>query len=308
MHKIECIFLETMQRAQPPTESVLCLGNFDGVHLAHRTLLRYAVNVRNEHFPGASTAVFCFYSPSFDYIPSRTIGHLCTLVEKMEIFRQEGIDYVFLADFPSIQHLSPEAFADLMKTDCHCVAALCGFNYHFGFHGSGSAQDLGKLTGCPVFVQDEVCLDGKTVSSTRIRQLLTEGRVEEANELLCRPFSFSAEVVHGKALGKRMNAPTINQNMPEKMLIPRHGVYVTDCAFDGLHFMGVTNIGHRPTVDHDFKINCETYLLDFDGDLYGKTVTVSFLKFLRDEKKFECQDALQKQIQQDIFEARAFMN
>ena len=307
MAKIECISLATMQQAAPPTESIVCLGNFDGVHLAHRKLLRLAKEIQGKKFLTASTAVFCFYSPSFDYIPGRSIGHLSTLSQKLEYFRQEGIEYAFLTDFPSVQTLSPADFTALIKTECRCAAVLCGFNYHFGFHGAGSAQDLSPLMGCPAFVQEEVCFDGKTVSSTEIRRLLTEGQVEAANELLLRPFSFTASVVHGKSLGRHLGAPTINQNLPEKMLIPRHGVYVTECEIDGKHFRGVSNIGRHPTVDGDLGVNCETHLLDFDGDLYGKEITVSFLKFIRDEKKFESQEALQLQIAHDILQARAFI-
>ena len=160
------------------------------------------------------------------------------------------------------------------------------------------------MLGAPVWVRDEIAVNGQTVSSTRIRGLLEAGEVDEANSLLTRPYGFEAKVVHGKALGKQWNTPTVNQYVPDGMLIPRHGVYVTENEVDGIRYRGVTNVGVHPTVDRNATVNCETYLLDFSGDLYGKTIKISFLKFLRPEKKFESANALKAQIYADIESAR----
>ena len=306
MQTIECISLAEMQPCKIPQKTVLCLGNFDGVHLAHRALLRLADDVRGTKAPDAALAVFCFSRPSSDYLfADRAPSHLSTLSQKLEYFREEGIEYAFLADFPSIRDLSKEKFVDqILKVDCHCIGAVCGFNYRFGKNGAGRASELSSLLDAPVWIQDEITVGGQTVSSTRIRGLLEAGAIEEANTLLTRPYGFEAEVVHGKALGKQWNTPTVNQYVPDGMLIPRHGVYVTENEVDGIRYRGVTNVGVHPTVDQNAAVNCETYLLDFSGNLYGKKTKISFLKFLRPEQKFETADALKAQIYADIEAAR----
>ena len=306
MQTITCISLAEMQPCALPSKTVLCLGNFDGVHLAHRALLRLAADLQKKEAPEASLAVFCFSKPSSDYLfADRAPAHLSTLSQKLSYFREEGIDYALLADFPSVRNCSKQVFAEqILKVECHCVGAVCGFNYRFGQGGSGQASELAELLGAPVWVQDEITAQGQAVSSTRIRGLLEKGLVEDANALLTRPYGFSAEIVHGKSLGKQWNTPTLNQFFPEGLLIPRHGVYVTENEIDGVCYRGVTNVGVHPTVDANAAVNCETFLLDFSGDLYGKTTKISFLKFLRPEQKFENPDALRAQIYADIEAAR----
>ena len=203
--------------------------------------------------------------------------------------------------------LSKEKFAtEILRDLCHCVCAVCDFNYRFGNKGSGAAEELSALLGAPVKIQEAICSNGETVSSTRIRRCLVEGDVRGAAALLTRPYSFTAPVLHGKALGKTWNLPTVNQNFPPKMMIPRHGVYVTDCEIDGKHVRGVSNVGTHPTVDRDAAVNCETPWLDFCGDLYGKEVTISFLEYLRPEQKFATADELRMQIGKDIAAAQHY--
>ena len=252
-----------MTPAAFPTASVICLGNFDGVHLAHRALLREARRLCSTEYPQAACAVFCFRAPSSDHLTPNRIAHLCTLEQKLERFRNAGMDYAFLIDFPEIRDLSPDAFAtDILRNGCHAIAAVCGFNYRFGKGGTGTPALLEKTLRIPVSVQSEICVGGETVSSTRIRRLLLEGCVEEANALLTLPYSFTAEVIHGKALGHKLGFPTVNQAFPPKMLIPRHGVYITDCEINGKHYRGVSNVGAHPTVDEGAEVNCETHILD----------------------------------------------
>ena len=307
MSSLQCISLFDMSPAPLPAASVVCLGNFDGVHLAHRALLREARRLCNTEFTQASCAAFCFRTPSTDFLAPDKASHLCTLEQKLRRFRDEGLDYAILIDFPEIRDLSPEQFANnILRDGCHAVAAVCGFNYRFGKGGKGTPELLRSTLQIPVSVQSEISFCGETVSSTRIRRLLTEGRVEEANALLTLPYSFTAEVVHGKALGQKMGFPTVNQVFPDRMLIPRHGVYVTDCEIDGKHYRAISNVGAHPTVDTDAQINCETYILDLCADLYGKQITVSFLKFLRPEQKFESIEALTAQIGHDLIAARDY--
>ena len=167
-------------------------------------------------------------------------------------------------------------------------------------------MDLKRLLPAPVKIVDEVTKNGKTVSSSRIRTLLAQGDVQTAACLLQHPYSFTAPVLHGKQLGRRIGSPTINQVFPHGLQVPLCGVYVTECTVDGKRYRGVSNVGVRPTVDLDAAVNCETYLLDFEGDLYGKEVTVAFLDFLRPEQKFTSLDELRAQIEKDVRQARLY--
>lgn len=302
MPMLQCIRLSTRETHSIPPKTVLCLGNFDGVHLGHRALLRRAVEIRQDKHPDAATAVFCFRSPSTDTLSPTP--HLSTLDQKLDLFAQNGIEYAILGDFPSMRELKPEEFITVvLGEECHAVAVVCGFNYRFGKGGKGTPATLGEKIDDVAVVSEYKAL-GDTVSSTRIRRLLLDGNAHEAAALLARPYSIESEIVHGKALGQKMGIPTINQSIPSPMLVPRHGVYITDCEIDGMHYRGISNVGVHPTVDDGAAVNCETHLLDCNADLYGRLCRVSFLEFLRPEKKFESIDALKEQIARDIGAAR----
>ena len=307
MASVSCILLSTMTEVPPPATSVLCLGNFDGVHLAHRALLDNAKKLRSRLSADTACGVFCFSEPTADYLSPTPPAHLCTLDQKLALFQKCGMEYAFVADFPTVRDMSPSDFIQkILKDRCHCVGAVCGFNFKFGKNGAGNALLLKEHLGAPVEIQNAVSAENKPISSTRIRGLLQEGCVKEAATLLCRPYSFRAPVIHGKHLGHKLGAPTLNQNIPTEMLVPAHGVYITDCEIEGQHFRGVTNVGVRPTVEKNATVNCETYLLDFDGNLYEKEITISFLDRIRAEKQFSSQEELQAQIQRDIEAARNY--
>lgn len=307
MPPIVCLSLKTMQPAEVPSACVLCLGNFDGVHVAHRALMHQAKKLRAHRFSDAACGVFCFDPPSSDFFTDSP-AHLCTREEKLARFYEVGMEYAFLADFSNLREYSPKQFVDEILIEyCHAIAAVCGFNYRFGHKGAGDAKSLAELLDAPVEVCEEYRIDGCTVSSSRIRNHLKNGEAKEATKLLLHPYSLYAPVLHGKALGRTWGFPTVNQQFPKDALVPRHGVYVTDCTLpDGRVVRGVTNVGNRPTVDQNAAINCETHLIDFDGDLYDEALTVSFLHFIRPEQKFESPEALKAQIAKDLQAAKVF--
>ena len=307
MSALEYISLQTEKAVMTSEANIICLGNFDGVHMAHRALLKEAKRLQKERIPTASCGVFCFRQPSSDFLFDPPPRHLCTLEQKLARFAEEGMDFAILADFQALQGVSPEDFVtDVLQSQCGCVAAVCGYNYRFGKRGAGTPELLSSLLPGLVSVQPEIRFNGSPVSSTRIRSLLMQGDIEEANRLLTLPYSITAEVVHGKKLGRRLGTPTLNQSIPTDMQIPRAGVYVTDVIIDGKCYRGVTNIGTHPTVDAAAPLNCETYLLDFCGDLYGKTATVHFLHFIRPEQRFDSVEQLRLQIEADVAVAKSF--
>ena len=296
-----------------PPPAVLCLGNFDGVHIAHAALLREGheltrrVNARQKSGPVALCGVFCFFRPSGDYFLGANSHptHLTTLGERVTALRALGADLIWLCDFPSVRELSPDGFLQLLRDKCGCVGTVCGYNHRFGKQAAGSPAMLGEFFGKDnTSVLSALEVDGLPVSSSRIRACLAAGDVETAARLLGRPYALRSRVLHGKSLGHTWGFPTANQSFPADRLIPAHGVYAVACHTPSGVYAGVANIGLRPTVEAPTRVNCETHIIGFSGDLYGKTIRVEFLKFLRPEQKFATVDELKATIRKDIEAAK----
>lgn len=300
----------------PPARSVLCLGNFDGVHRAHAALLTQgqaltrAINAATPELPPALCGVFCFDSLSGDHFLKEgdKRNHLTILKERLRAFSERGIEIVWLCDFPTIQHLSPEAFCELLTAECGCVGAACGYNYRFGRKAAGTPELLTRRLG-----QDRTVIlpamteAGIPVSSSRIRAALLEGDMETAALLLGRPYALYTTVMHGKSLGHTWGFPTANQFFPVERLIPPYGVYAVRCHTPTGIFPGVANVGLRPTVDIHGRVNCETHIIGYQGDLYGRRLKIEFLKFLRPEQRFGSVEALKEAIRTDTAAAAAYI-
>ena len=293
-----------------PDATVVALGNFDGVHCAHRALL--SAVTRRAEMEDAHSAVFCFDPPSSDFLTNPQKKHLSTIEEKLSLFADCGIEYAILADFPSFQHMPPIPFIQQVLIDvCHAKAVVCGFNYRFGQYGAGNADLLMEQLGADavsVIPPHCVSIDGDetVISSSVIRALLASGKVSVAARLLGQPYSLSSPVTHGKKLGHKLGFPTINQCPQKEKILPACGVYITRVWIDGKWIAGISNVGSRPTVELDADENCETHLLDFDRDVYGKTVTVEFLERLRGEIHFDSVDELRRAVSHDIETARRY--
>lgn len=295
----------------------IALGNFDGVHLAHRALLKKTVDTarrlgQSDH--RTKSAVFCFDPPSGDFLSPQasTRAHLTTREEKLSLFRDCGMDYALVADFVALQTMPPLVFLrKILREICHATAVFCGFNFRFGYRGAGTPELLQEEWG-----QDHVSVlqplsqtvNGRSllVSSSTIRACLLDGQTEIATALLCRPYELTSTVLHGKALGRTWGFPTINQEFPDEKLIPAHGIYATKCKIGTQWYPSVTNIGTRPTIDNKARINCETHIPGISGNFYGMTVTTAFYKKLRDEKKFASSDDLRAVIASDTQQALAY--
>lgn len=298
----------------PPARTVLCLGNFDGVHRAHAALLERGVRLARtlSVCDGAPAAcgVFCFFHLSGDYFLRKGRGrnHLTTLKERLLAFAAHGVDIVFLCDFPAVRDLSPEAFLTLLTTHCGCIGAVCGYNYRFGHAAAGTpALITAALGDARTAVLPPLTVDDAPISSTRIRAAITAGDMEKAEALLGRPYALESTVIHGKSLGHTWGFPTANQYFPPERLIPPHGVYAVLCHTPNGLFPGVANVGLRPTVESPDRANCETHIIGFSGNLYGARLKVDFLKFLRPEQKFDSVEALTAAIRRDTDAAAAYV-
>lgn len=313
------VFLALQGRPSRPTEvprrAVFCLGNFDGVHRAHDALIR--ATVERAHAVGYPCAVFCFFRPSSDYLPPHgdredsAPRHLCSLREKLSLFAAAGADLACLVDFSALRDMPPADFVVFLRETCHAQGIACGFNYRYGAGGAGDAASLAAAFSAPEdvppLILDEQAVGGLTVSSTRIRNALLNRDPRTAAALLGRPYALESRVLHGKQLGRRLGFPTANQTFPPDRLIPAHGVYATRVHTPEGVCTGVSNVGLRPTVENTRTANCETYILDYDGDLYGQLIRVELWDYLRPERRFANTDELRAAVLWDARRARELL-
>lgn len=278
------------------------IGNFDGVHKGHTALLQKAANKNG----CTHSAVWTFSTHPRICMGDDNFYALTTTEQKLDLFAKAGIDLAILEDFPTVKDMSPENFAfDLLYDKCRVRTVVCGYNFRFGKNAAGNpallSKEFSKL-GATVITIDAVKTDeGETISSSAIRTLIENGDIDRANEMLGRAFTVSFPVSEGHRLGRTLGLPTINQVFPAWYVIPRHGVYAAKCNIKGTEYIAVANIGIRPTVIKNAEnINCETHIIGFSGDLYGKIVPVRLYRFLRDEKKFASLEELKSAITADI--------
>ena len=290
-----------------PDESVMALGNFDGVHLGHRRLLDETAS--RAKAAGIASAVWTFEQNS------HTPCFLTDRAERLRLFRDAGIEYAVLEDFTAVRDYTPERFVMEILRPLGCRETVCGFNFRFGAGASGDTQTLCRLMDGHCFVCEPVMYANEPISSTRVREALEHAEIADVTAMLGRPYAFELPVVHGRMVGRRLQIPTVNQSFPAGMVVPAHGVYATRCilpdeanaeAAHGVNpearfFRAVTNIGIRPTFPDTRELTCESHLLDYAGDsLYGRTVRLELVAYLRPERKFDTPITLKAQIKRDI--------
>lgn len=275
------------------------IGNFDGVHEGHQRLISFAAEKTEEI---TKSAVFTFAVPTSHLKNGASL--LMSPEQRYPIFRKLGIELLILADFDEISSLSPTEFAEeILYRRCQVRRAVCGFNFRYGNNARGTAESLKKsfeAMGGITNIFPPYRFRGQTVSSSEIREALAVGNPERARLMMGRPYSLTAEVVHGKMLGRTLGFPTANQRFPAGRLVPKFGVYAVRICIDGNVYAGVANVGVRPTVENTVSANCETFVFDYHGDLYGKTVTTEFFEFLRPERHFSDVNALKSAVNLDI--------
>ena len=283
----------------------MALGFFDGLHQAHRRVLGSAAAQREK---GLLPCVLLFDDHPQHVLNGKTVPKLLQNEKRDALLKEMGLTAVGCS-FAEIRDYSPTAFVkNILAGELNAAFVACGYNYRFGKNGAGDAEALRKLCaaqGIAVCVCPEMDVDGEPVSSTAIRRAVESGDAEKAARMLGRPFSFTAEVVSGDRRGRLLGTPTVNQKLPEDLVIPRYGVYVSEVRFCGKLYTGVTNIGARPTFQAP-EVRSETFILDFDGDLYGQTVETALVKYLRPVMAFDSAEALKAQIARDVAAARTF--
>jgi riboflavin kinase/FMN adenylyltransferase len=290
--------------ARPPwlVHPVLALGNFDGLHRGHLKIIERVRRGAAEH-GGTPMAMTFDPHPSRIVRPDKAPPLLMTKAQRIEALGHAGISAVAIVRFtPELAHWDPETFVRTALVEWLRVSEVwVGANFLFGHDRSGNfstLRTLGQRYGFRADKIDPVRYKEFVVSSTRVRRLVGEGRMDEAGALLGHQFYIDGEVVEGKRRGRAIGFPTANLRTANELL-PPNGVYATTIAIDGIVWPSLTNIGLRPTFGDTTQTTIETYVMGYSGDLYGRTVRLGFVLRLRDERKFEDVDALRSQIEAD---------
>lgn len=298
--RIMKIYHSIEEYAKTGYESHVALGFFDGVHLGHRAVIESAVRDKGE-----CRAVVLTFGDS----PARYLGNDVSLItdnaEKAQRIEALGADAVIFADFGRLKDTDAEDFVrEVLKKKLRAKKVSCGFDYRFGKNGRGDTRllrEIGKKIGIEVEVMEPVYCGEQAVSSSAIRALLKSGRIEEADRMLGYPYRIGGVIGDGNHIGTKMGFPTVNLPMKKGMVVPRFGVYASLISVGGMRYRGATNIGVHPTVGENSEPLCETFILDFGGEvLYGKYAECTPIAFVREEMKFNSLDALTMQVKKDI--------
>lgn len=286
--------LRSFAEENMPSGCVLALGFFDGVHAAHRELLKLASESAREL--SLPLAVFTFSSEDSGFKASAK--RIYSTRERLSLLAEISVDAAIVCDFSAVRYTSRESFvSDIIIESLNARTVVCGFNFRFGKDALGNADYLSQRmreSGLECLVLDELSFNGKPLSSTLVREMLTQGNVAEAAKALGKPYFLSGEVEHGRGQGHKYGIPTVNTSADGDILIPA-GVYRTATVIDGRIYEALTNVGTCPTFG-ERELHAETFILDFDGDLYGKSLRIYFLGFLREEMVFENEKELKMQI------------
>lgn len=298
----------TMTPVKAGAGCAVALGYFDGVHCGHRAVLGAAVEYAAQN--GLTPAAFTFELPAGNTIKG---GRILSLAQKHERVAALGIEQYMEPPFEEFRALTPEDFVQKILVDCFAAKAVfCGDNFTFGAYAAGNAALLRELCAgfdISVHIVPMAQYGGKTVSSTRIRAALEEGRIEDANAMLGQPYAVAWPVVHGKGVGtSRLGTPTINQNYPDGAMQPCAGVYLTRVCIDGRWWPAATGISRRPTVEAEDNapLTCESYLVDFSGDVYGAAPLLEFHHYYCPVRKFNSMEELAALIRRAGEESKAY--
>ena len=288
--------------------TAVAMGKFDGVHIGHRRLLEEILAQKSR---GLKTCVF-----TFDPAPAVLFGlsdgrELSTCGEKHRLFADMGVD--ILIEFPLDRETAATPAERFVreylcgKMNAKYIAA--GEDLSFGAKGAGDAgllRAMGEALGFEVQIIEKVCVDGREVSSSRIRECVENGDMETAGKLLGSPYTVSGTVVQGNQIGRTIGFPTVNLQPESGKILPPNGVYYSRVLWKGQEFAAISNVGCKPTVTDERVMGVESFLYDFDRELYGQDISVELLSFRRAEQHFENLEALQVQLKEDIAEGRRY--
>ena len=275
----------------------VALGKFDGLHRGHMLLINKLAELKNQGFTSAVYAIDMGKSSIYTYD------------ERAEILDECRVDYLINSRFTKeFADIKPKKFVeDILVKRLGVRHIVVGSDFHFGSKRQGDVNtliELGKIYKYEVTVMDKLRYGNSVISSTAIKEFLSEGNIERVNNFLGREYKITGEIVHGNHFGRTINYPTINITPDKNKILPCNGVYKVRVIIDGKIYSGVSNVGKKPTVQKDGPVNVETYIFDFNCDVYGKKAEILFEGFIRKEMKFENIEVLKNQMAQDVLVAK----
>lgn len=274
--------------------NVVVLGKFDGVHVAHECLIKKAAEIARKL--NKKTLVYSMQKKDISWITNEA--------QKEVFLKSMGADsVVFRTLDKEFMSMSADAFVkDILIAELGASHVVVGENFRFGKDRSADVNDLESLLnefGVEVTVIDTIQIDGLDVSSTAIRNFLSNGEIDKANKYLGRRYYVKGRVSEGKHLGRTLGFPTVNIYPDNEMILPKNGVYLTHTKYNGKTYNSITNIGINPTIDNASSVRIETHIFDFEDELYGEEITVEFIDFIREEITFDSVEQLQEQVEKD---------
>ena len=290
------------------SQCIYALGFFDGVHLGHQALLSACRKLARENACKAGAVTFTTHPLSV--VAGEAPKLINTPDDRKTLLTAFAMDEVVEIPFDkALMSIDWRVFLDRLREEYNAAGFVCGDDFRFGYHGEGTAERLleyCKDAELPCAVVPEQKIGETRVSSTHIRALLEQGDLKTANAFLGHPHILTGKVVSGKHLGTTLGTPTANLQIPQGVAVPKFGVYACRAYVEGESYLAVTNIGTRPTVSGE-GVTVEAWLLDFEGDLYGKELTLAFYDFLRQEKKFDTLEKLQEEILENALQTRKLL-
>lgn len=291
-----------------PHKSAIAIGKFDGIHLGHRKLIDNILEQKNN---GCLAVVFTFDPSPEVFFSGKTMKELMTAHEKRTAFERMGIDVMI--EFPLNDETAatqPKRFvAEYLIGKLKASVIVAGTDISFGDKGEGNAELLCEMApdgGYFTQIIDKVTFQGNEISSTLIRESVSRGDMEFVTALLGTPYSINGTVIYGRKLGRKLGMPTVNLRPANEKLLPPNGVYCSYAWVDGIRYPAISNVGYKPTVSDEPIVGVETYIYDFDKNVYGSEITVELLHFKRAEMKFDSVETLKEQMHKDIDEGIIF--
>lgn len=289
---------------------VVAIGQFDGIHLGHLSLLNKTIEIGNNK--NYKTGVITFDPhPDFVLRKDSRFNYITPFEEKKKIIEELGFDYLIIINFDlEIANMEPSSFVNKYLVEQNVKEVVVGFDFVFGQRGSGKAKDIDELSDFQLqtTIISKLDYNNEKIASSRIKEALLNGEVDEVKNQLGRYYSISGKIIYGKQIGRKIEVPTANLEYDESYVDLKPGVYATIIEVNGKSHIGITNFGNNPSFNYTKKRTIETHILDFDGNIYNKDAKISFVKYLRDEIKFDSIDKFKNQIKKDKEQAKKLLS